>query len=185
MDACTVLANALKLLHPYMPFITEELYSYIRPQEETIMYAAWPKYREDWSFPQETEEVEAMKEAIRGIRNIRTQMNVPPKQKSQVIFVSEDAATRRIFENGAEFLVPLAFASEVKVQNDMTGISETAVSIPLHLATAFIPLEQLVDLEKEKGLSSEGMGSAWPKRLSARRRSWRILVLFLKRRRQW
>ena len=146
----TVLANALKLLHPYMPFITEELYSYIRPQEETIMYAAWPKYREDWSFPQETEEVEAMKEAIRGIRNIRTQMNVPPKQKSQVIFVSEDAATRRIFENGAEFLAPLAFASEVKVQNDMAGISETAVSIPLHLATAFIPLEQLVDLEKEK-----------------------------------
>ena len=91
-----------------------------------------------------------MKEAIRGIRNIRTQMNVPPKQKSQVIFVSEDEATRRIFEKGAEFLAPLAFASEVKVQKDTAGIDDTAVSIPLHRATAFIPLEQLVDLEKEK-----------------------------------
>lgn len=146
----TVLENALKLLHPFMPFITEELYCCIRPQEETIMYAPWPRYREEWSFPQETEEVEAMKEAIRGIRNVRTQMNVPPKQKTAVIFVSEDERTRSIFEKGASFLAPLAFASEVKVQKDIEGISETAVSIPLHKAAAYIPLEQLVDLEKEK-----------------------------------
>ena len=146
----TVLGCALKLLHPFMPFITEELYSYIRPEEETIMYAAWPRYREDWSFPQDAEEVEAMKEAIRGIRNVRTQMNVPPKQKAEVIFVSEDAHTRSIFERGASFLAPLAFASQVKVQENTDGISETAVSIPLHKAAAFIPLEQLVDLEKER-----------------------------------
>ena len=146
----TVLGCALRLLHPFMPFITEELYSYIRPEEETIMYAAWPQYREDWSFPQDAEEVEAMKEAIRGIRNVRTQMNVPPKQKAEVIFVSEDAHTRSIFERGASFLAPLAFASEVKVQENTDGISETAVSIPLQKAAAFIPLEQLVDLDKER-----------------------------------
>lgn len=91
-----------------------------------------------------------MKEAIRGIRNVRTQMNVPPKQKAEVIFVSEDAHTRSIFERGASFLAPLAFASQVKVQENADGISETAVSIPLHKAAAFIPLEQLVDLEKER-----------------------------------
>ena len=117
----TVLANALKLLHPYMPFLTEELYSYIRPEEETIMRAEWPVYREDWNFPAETEEVDAMKEAIRGIRNVRTQMNVSPKQKTTVIFVSDDEHTKEIFTSGAA-----------------------------HKATAFIPLEQLVDLDKER-----------------------------------
>ena len=117
----TVLANALKLLHPYMPFLTEELYSYIRPEE-----------------------------AIRGIRNVRTQMNVSPKQKTTVIFVSDDEHTKEIFTSGAAFLAPLAFASEVRVQSGMKDVSDTAVSIPLHKATAFIPLEQLVDLDKER-----------------------------------
>ena len=146
----TVLANALKLLHPYMPFLTEELYFYIRPEEETIMRAEWPVYREDWNFPAETEEVDAMKEAIRGIRNVRTQMNVSPKQKTTVIFVSDDEHTKEIFTSGAAFLAPLAFASEVRVQSGMKDVSDTAVSIPLHKATAFIPLEQLVDLDKER-----------------------------------
>ena len=146
----TVLANALKLLHPYMPFLTEELYFYIRPEEETIMRAEWLVYREDWNFPAETEEVDAMKEAIRGIRNVRTQMNVSPKQKTTVIFVSDDEHTKEIFTSGAAFLAPLAFASEVRVQSGMKDVSDTAVSIPLHKATAFIPLEQLVDLDKER-----------------------------------
>ena len=114
------------------------------------MRAEWPVYREDWNFPAETEEVDAMKEAIRGIRNVRTQMNVSPKQKTTVIFVSDDEHTKEIFTSGAAFLAPLAFASEVRVQSGMRDVSETAVSIPLHKATAFIPLEQLVDLDKER-----------------------------------
>ena len=146
----TVLSGALKLLHPFMPFITEELYSYLRPQEETIMYAKWPVYQEAWNFPHETEEVDAMKEAIRGIRDVRTQMQVSPKQKTTVIFVSDDAHTQDIFREGASFLAPLAFAEEVRVPADMTGVEATAVSIPLHKMTAFIPLEQLIDLDKER-----------------------------------
>ncbi len=146
----TVLSQAVKLLHPFMPFITEELYSYLHPEEPTIMYAEWPKYREEWHFPAEAEEVEAMKEAIRGIRNVRTKMNVSPKQKTTVTFVSKDEHTQDIFRGGSKFLAPLAFASAVKVQDNMDGIEETAVSIPLHRATAFIPLEELVDLAKEK-----------------------------------
>jgi valyl-tRNA synthetase len=107
-------------------------------------------YQEAWNFPHETEEVDAMKEAIRGIRDVRTQMQVSPKQKTTVIFVSDDAHTQDIFREGASFLAPLAFASEVRVQADMTDVESTAVSIPLHKMTAFIPLEQLIDLDKER-----------------------------------
>ncbi len=145
-----VMVTGLKLLHPYMPFITEEIFSYFCPEEETIMYAAWPEYREDRNFPAEEEEVEHLKEAIRGIRNIRSQMNVPPKQKTQVFVVTADARMADIFRRGAGFLAPLAFAESVEVRPDRTGIAESAVTIPLQDAVVCIPLDQLVDLEKEK-----------------------------------
>ena len=114
------------------------------------MYAAWPEYKEEWNFPEEEEEVEILKEAIRGIRNIRTQMNVPPKQKSQVLVVTQNEKMADIFRRGAGFLTPLAFATAVEVRPDRTGIAESAVTIPLQDAVICIPLEQLVDLEKEK-----------------------------------
>ena len=145
-----VMVTGLKLLHPYMPFITEEIFSYFCPEEETIMYAAWPEYREDRNFPAEEAEVEHLKEAIRGIRNIRSQMNVPPKQKTQVFVVTADARMADIFRRGAGFLAPLAFAESVEVRPDRTGIAESAVTIPLQDAVVCIPLDQLVDLEKEK-----------------------------------
>ena len=146
----TVLVDGLKMLHPFMPFITEEIFSYLCPEEETIMYAAWPVYRDEMNFPAEENEVERMKEAIRGIRNIRTQMNVPPKQKAQVIVVSADEKVQDIFRRGGSFLAPLAFATEVTVQADRTGISESAVTVPIQDGTVCIPLDQLVDLEKER-----------------------------------
>ena len=103
-----VLVDGLKMLHPYMPFITEEIYSYLMPEEATIMYASWPVFDEAMNFPAEEDEVERMKEAIRGIRNIRTQMNVTPKTKIDVIIVSSDEKVRDIFSRGAGFLSPLA-----------------------------------------------------------------------------
>ncbi len=146
----TVLVDGLKMLHPFMPFITEEIFSYLCPEEETIMYAAWPVYRDEMNFPAEENEVERMKEAIRGIRNIRTQMNVPPKQKAQVIVVSADEKVQDIFRRGGSFLAPLAFATEVTVQADRTGISDSAVTVPIQDGTVCIPLDQLVDLDKER-----------------------------------
>ena len=146
----TVLINALKLLHPYMPFITEELFSYVCPEEETIMLSSWPEFREDWDFSSEEEEIEIMKEAIRGIRNIRAQMNVSPKHKAMAMIVTSDDRTADIFRRGTGFFAPLSYTSEVVVQRDRTGVPESAVSIPLEKAVVYIPLDQLVDLAKEK-----------------------------------
>lgn len=114
------------------------------------MFAPWPAYEETMNFPAEEDEVERMKEAIRGIRGIRTQMNVPPKQKAQVIIVSADEKVQDMFRRGAAFLAPLAFATEVSVQDDRTGIPDSAVTIPIQDAIICIPLDQLVDLEKER-----------------------------------
>ena len=145
-----VLEISLKLLHPFMPFITEEIFSYICPEEETIMLSQWPEYNEAWNFEAEEEEISIMKEAIRQIRNVRAQMNVSPKNKATVIVVTEDEKTADIFTRGAGFFAPLSFADKVVVQADMTGIDESAVSIPLEKGAAYIPLDQLVDLAKEK-----------------------------------
>ncbi len=150
-----VMTTCLKLLHPYMPFITEEIYSYICPEEETVMYAAWPEYREELSFPVEEKEVELLKDAIRGIRNIRTQMNVSPKQKTEVYVITEDADIADIFSRGASFLAPLAFATKVELRETREGLSDSAVTIPLSGAVVCIPLDQLVDLEQERARLSK------------------------------
>ena len=85
----TVLGQALKLLHPYMPFITEEIYCTLNPQEESIMISSWPEYRAEWDFAEDEQAVEMMKEAVRAIRTVRTGMNVPPSKKATVYVVSE------------------------------------------------------------------------------------------------
>ena len=145
----TVLTNALKLLHPYMPFITEEIFCTLQPQEESIMISSWPEYRTDWAFAEEEKAVETIKEAVRGIRNVRTGMNVPPSKKAQVYVVSENAEIRSIFENGKVFFAALGYASEVHVQADKTGISEDAVSAVIPEAVVYMPFAELVDIEKE------------------------------------
>ncbi len=145
----TVLANALKLLHPYMPFVTEEIYCTLLPQEESIMISAWPEYKEEWAFAAEEKAVETIKEAVRGIRNVRTGMNVPPSRKAQVFVVSENPEICSIFENGKVFFATLGYASEVHVQADKTGISDDAVSAVIPEAVVYLPLAELVDLDKE------------------------------------
>ena len=145
----TVLGNALKLLHPYMPFITEEIYCTLRPEEESIMIASWPERKAEWDFEAEEEAVEIIKEAVRSIRNVRTGMNVPPSKKAKVFVVSEDEAIRETFENGKVFFGTLGYASEVVVQADKAGIDEDAVSAVTSKAVIYMPFAELVDIEKE------------------------------------
>ena len=145
----TVLGNALKLLHPYMPFVTEEIYCTLCPEEESIMISSWPQYQGEWDFAQDELAVEKIKEAVRGIRNVRTGMNVPPSKKAKVFVVSEDESVRDIFEKGKVFFASLGYAGEVIVQADKTGIDEDAVSAVTADAVIYMPFAELVDIEKE------------------------------------
>ena len=145
----TVLIQSLKLLHPYMPFITEEIFCTLQDEEASIMISRWPEYRAEWSFEKEEEAVEIIKEAVRAIRNVRTSMNVPPSRKAHVFVVSEDAGVREIFENSKVFFGTLGYANQVDVQADKTGISEDAVSAVTAKAVIYMPFAELVDVEKE------------------------------------
>ena len=145
----TVLINALKLLHPYMPFITEEIFCNVQNEEESIMISKWPEYKDEWNFEEDEKAVELIKEAVRGIRNTRTGMNVPPSRKAKVFVVSESEEVRNIFENSKAFFATLGYASEVAVQSDKTGIAEDAVSVLIHQAALYMPFADLVDIDKE------------------------------------
>ena len=145
----TVLINALKLLHPYMPFITEEIFCNVQNEEESIMISKWPEYKDEWNFEEDEKAVELIKEAVRGIRNTRTGMNVPPSRKAKVFVVSESEEVRNIFENSKTFFATLGYASEVAVQSDKTGIAEDAVSVLIHQAALYMPFADLVDIDKE------------------------------------
>ena len=144
-----VLINALKMLHPYMPFITEEIFCNLS-DEESIMISSWPEYKEEWNFAAEEKAIETIKEAVRGIRTVRTSMNVPNSKKATVYVISDNAEIRDIFEHGKVFFAALGFASEVLVQADKTGIAEDAVSALLPEAAIYMPLAELVDIEKER-----------------------------------
>ena len=144
-----VLVNALKLLHPYMPFITEEIFCTLQSEEESIMISKWPEFIEEWHFAEDEAAVEMIKEAVRGIRNVRTGMNVPPSKKAKVFVVSESENVRNTFENGKVFFATLGSASEVTVQADRSGIDEDAVSAVLPEAVIYMPFAELVDIDKE------------------------------------
>lgn len=146
----TVLINALKLLHPFMPFVTEEIFTSIQSEEETIMLSKWPEYSEEFNFADDEKSIELMKEAIKSIRNIRAEMNVAPSKKAKVIVVSDNSEVRDIFEKGKVFFAPLAYASEVTVQSDKSGISDDAVSTAIHNGMIYMPFAELVDIAKEK-----------------------------------
>ena len=146
----TVLIDALKLLHPYMPFITEEIYqTLIGSEDESIMVSDWPVYSKLRDFSEDESKVERIKAAVSGIRNIRGEMNVPPSRKAKVIVVSEDEKVRDIFAENMSFFTTLALASEVSVQADREGIADDAVSVVIEGGTIYIPFAELVDIEKE------------------------------------
>ena len=144
----TVLINSLKLLHPYMPFITEEIFCNLS-DEESIMISEWPEFKAEWDFSAEENAVETIKEAVRGIRNTRANMNVPPSKKAKVFVVTASDDIKKIFENGMVFFATLGYASEIVIQADKTGIDEDAVAVLIPNAAIYMPFAELVDVEKE------------------------------------
>lgn len=144
-----VLIDALKLLHPYMPFITEEIFVTLQEDEPSIMISSWPVYTEARAYASDEKAVETIKEAIRQIRNVRTEMNVAPGRKTQIFVVTEDPAAASTFTDGKPFFASLASASGVTVQAEKTGIAEDAVSVVIENATIYIPFAELVDIAQE------------------------------------
>jgi valyl-tRNA synthetase len=149
-----VLTTSLKLLHPYMPFVTEEIYCKLQEysghkEADSIMISPWPEYRPEWEFSKELESIELIKEAVKGIRNLRSSMNVPPSRKASLIVVSDSDRVREIFTESKLFFATLGYAGEVLIQTDKAGISEDAVSTVIPGAVIYIPFADLVDIEKE------------------------------------
>ena len=145
----TVLIQALKLLHPFMPFLTEEIFCNLQEEEETIMVSQWPLYRAEWNYSAEETSTQTIKEAVRAIRGVRTAMNVPPSKKATVYVVSEDQGLLGIFEHSKSFFATLGYAGEVMLQMDKTGIAEDAVSAVIPGAVIYMPFADLVDIDKE------------------------------------
>ena len=143
-----VLSIGLKLLHPYMPFVTEEIYCTLTG-DESIMIAPWPVYSEERNFEKESNDVDIIKEAVRAIRTVRADMNVPPSRKAAVYVVSEKEEIRRVFEESKTFFSTLGYASEVIIRENKDGIGDDAVSAVIHNAVMYIPLAELVDIDKE------------------------------------
>ena len=141
-----ILKISLKLLHPFMPFITEEIYMNLKHNDESIMISAWPKYDKENNYKQEEEDIELIKEIIKNTRNIRANMNVAPSRKASMIFVTENS---RVIEEGKSFIEKLASADKIIIQKDKSGISDTAVSIAAPGMEIYIPFDELVDIDKE------------------------------------
>lgn len=144
-----VLEKILKLLHPFIPFITEEIYSYLPTVEGYIITAEYPHYEKEDDMLAEEEKMNLIMDGIRNVRNVRAEMNVPPSKKAKIIIVPTDDK-RPAMEDGKEYFKSLASASEVEIQDSKDGIPEDAVSVVIDGVELFIPLDELVDFEKEK-----------------------------------
>jgi valyl-tRNA synthetase len=144
-----VMGNAMKLLHPFMPFITEEIYRHLINDDESIMISKWPQYREDYNFAEDEKKMALIMNAVKNIRNVRAEMNVPPSRKSKAIFVVPGVKEQEILLEGKGFFERLAGVSEAVIQTTKKGIPDNAVSSMIEGAEIYIPLEDLIDIEKE------------------------------------
>ena len=151
-----VLAELLKLLHPFMPFVTERIYKELYNNDESIMISKYPEYDKNLEFKTEEEAIEELKEVITEIRNIRAKMNVHPSKKSKLIFMTKKY--KNVIEESEEFLKKLGFSDNIKIEESKDNIPQNAVNIVTKELEVFIPFEDLVDikeeverLEKEKG----------------------------------
>ena len=144
-----VLGDALKLLHPFMPFVTEEIYSKLYNEDESIMIAKYPEYSEKLNFKQEEEQIEQIKEVITGIRNVRTKMNVHPSKKSKLIFIAKPEYVNVIKESEG-FIKKLGFSEEIEIKTEKTDIPQNAVNVVTQELEVFMPFEDLVDIAEEK-----------------------------------
>ena len=142
-----VLEDSLKLLHPFMPFVTEKIYKELYNNDESIMISTYPEYSNDLEFKEEEQAVEELKEVITGIRNARAKMNVHPSKKSKLIFVTKKYAN--IIKESEEFLKKLGFGEEIEIRENKENIPQNAVSIVSSNLELFIPFEDLVDIKEE------------------------------------
>lgn len=145
-----VLIQALKLLHPFMPFITDEIFTYLQEDEESIMVSDWPVYKEELDYQKEESEISMIKEAVGSIRTLRNERKVSPKKKVKTVVVSGDDKVREVFERNALFFGVLAMASEVVVKEDNQEVGEDWLSVVTASASIYMPFAELVDLEQEK-----------------------------------
>ena len=147
-----VLQDSLKLLHPIMPFITEEIYTKLYNNDESIMISSWPKYVENLNFEKEEKQIDELKEIIVGIRNVRTTNKVHPSKKSKLIFVTKNLSD--MISNSKELIQKLGFANEIIVEGNKQNLDENmlknAISILTKETEVYIPLEDLVNIEEEK-----------------------------------
>jgi valyl-tRNA synthetase len=145
-----VLTGTMKLLHPIMPFITEEIYQCLPGTDKSIVISKWPEYDEKRNNPEQESNMEIVMDAIKSIRNIRAEMNVVPSRKAKVLIIATDEKVKKAIEAGSIYFERLASASEIQLINDKSQIPEGAVSVVIAGAEIFLPLEELVDMEKEK-----------------------------------
>ncbi|WP_202711385.1 valine--tRNA ligase [Sporosalibacterium faouarense] len=145
----TVLKNILKLLHPFMPYITEEIWQHLPEAEGSLIVADWPEYTTDNNFNKSEKAIDFVMEAVKNIRNIRAEMNVIPSKKAKVIFVTTNENVKEILEIGSEYFTNLASASTVEIRDNKEGIGEDAMSAVITNCEIYLPLDELVDIEKE------------------------------------
>lgn len=144
-----VLKNILKLLHPFMPFITEEIYSHLPMVDKALIVEEWPEVMNQYKFEKEEANIEYIKEAIREIRNARAQMNIENSKKSSTIVYTKSEEVKNLVEENADKFLNLGYSTDVKVINSLEEVEEDNISIVLDKSQIFLPLKDLIDYEKE------------------------------------
>ena len=144
-----VLENILKLLHPFMPYITEEIWQALPNRSEALIVSNWPEYREEFVFEKEERATEYIENAIREIRNARSEMNIENSKKSNTIVYTKDAEVRGIFEEMKSLLLNLGYSNSVEITDDESRKNSENIAIVLDKAEIQLPLKELVDFEKE------------------------------------
>ena len=144
-----VLKDILKLLHPFMPYITEEIWQHLPKTENPLIISKWPKYRDDLHFPKAETRIEFIMTGIKGIRNARAEMNIVPSRKSTVIFVTEDEGIKDIINYGKRYFINLASAEKIEILDNKTNIGDDNISVVLSKCEVFLPLKDLIDFDKE------------------------------------
>lgn len=144
-----VLKDINKLLHPFMPFITEEIWSHLPGNEKALIISDWPESNDEFNFEVAKKDIEYIKNAIKNIRNARLEMDIAPSKKSTVLFVTKDEHIKEIIKSGERYFQNLSSAEDIIVQDTKSGLDDENISVVLDRAEAFLPLKDLIDFEKE------------------------------------
>jgi valyl-tRNA synthetase len=144
-----VLKDILKILHPFMPFITEEIWQNLPGNDKALIITKWPKYKAELEFEASEKGIEFIKTAIKGIRNARAEMNIVPSRKANMIFVTESEEIKLYLENGKRYFINLAGTESIQIISDKNGIGEDNISVVLDRCEVFLPLKDLIDYDKE------------------------------------